>query len=358
MKRIWGLILCVLIALVYQVSLADQIAITEEGRKVLLKDDGTWEYVKEKSNGNEAGTSGNEEKTDVTTGNEGSPIGEKDLFAYRPIDSWTGEDFVFLPTGKAYKLLKAGEDYDLRDIDTWYTILPYKQYVGRIAKAIAVERKELPSGYDWIVEFEMKDNKEKLVIKAQGQTINSISPISDIDNARKKWINKTILVKNRYPGANPFGIELRAHNKNPYEPVTFHAMRYTPLTVIDVVAGSSNDRPVRFILKTAKGKEGHLDVDMSGTNATKIGAYRFEEFFFIENLREKYDWPDSIWDSIQLGKVSIGMSNEQILLSWGEPIKKNITISENNKHEQWIYEADQYLYFVNGLLTGLQYSKQ
>lgn len=47
MKKIWGLIFCVLIAFVYQVSLADQIAITEDGRKVLLKDDGTWEYLQE-----------------------------------------------------------------------------------------------------------------------------------------------------------------------------------------------------------------------------------------------------------------------------------------------------------------------
>lgn len=54
MKRIWGLILCVLIAFVYQVSLADQMATTEDGRKVLLRDDGTWEYVKEASEAKEA----------------------------------------------------------------------------------------------------------------------------------------------------------------------------------------------------------------------------------------------------------------------------------------------------------------
>ncbi len=55
--------------------------------------------------------------------------------------------------------------------------------------------------------------------------------------------------------------------------------------------------------------------------------------------------------------VSIGMTEERVLQSsWGKPDSVNRTITANVVHEQWVYESRVrgYLYFDNGILTGIQ----
>jgi hypothetical protein len=56
------------------------------------------------------------------------------------------------------------------------------------------------------------------------------------------------------------------------------------------------------------------------------------------------------------------MSKDQVVMSWGTPLKINRTESENGAHEQWVYErrhrddpVDGLLYFDNaGKLTAIQ----
>jgi hypothetical protein len=56
------------------------------------------------------------------------------------------------------------------------------------------------------------------------------------------------------------------------------------------------------------------------------------------------------------GGVTIGMTKEQVYAScWGKPYKVNTTVVANGRHEQWIYDGG-YLYFLDGVLTGIQTS--
>lgn len=49
---------------------------------------------------------------------------------------------------------------------------------------------------------------------------------------------------------------------------------------------------------------------------------------------------------------------EALNSSWGEPTKKNITItSSGTVHEQWVYGNGKYVYVENGVVTGKQYSE-
>lgn len=53
--------------------------------------------------------------------------------------------------------------------------------------------------------------------------------------------------------------------------------------------------------------------------------------------------------------VSIGMTQERVLeSSWGRPQHVNRTTTVNGIHEQWVYGSRNYLYFDNGILTGIQ----
>lgn len=58
-------------------------------------------------------------------------------------------------------------------------------------------------------------------------------------------------------------------------------------------------------------------------------------------------------------RVFIGMTDQEIVRSWGKPDKINRSISARNVNEQWIYSRDdigrsQYLYVENGVLRSIQ----
>ena len=60
------------------------------------------------------------------------------------------------------------------------------------------------------------------------------------------------------------------------------------------------------------------------------------------------------WKAIKDGRVKIGMTAQEVRLSWGNP--KDINVSEGiwGVHEQWVYE-DEYVYFENGKVSAIQY---
>lgn len=54
------------------------------------------------------------------------------------------------------------------------------------------------------------------------------------------------------------------------------------------------------------------------------------------------------------GKISIGMTKEEVLERWGEPLDINKTTTQYGASEQWVYPNNQYLYFEDGVLTSIQ----
>lgn len=66
------------------------------------------------------------------------------------------------------------------------------------------------------------------------------------------------------------------------------------------------------------------------------------------------DWSTSVIEAIKNKRVFIGMNREQVVLSWGEPTNKNLTVTGKGTKEQWVYGIGDYLYFRNGVLEALQ----
>jgi uncharacterized Zn finger protein (UPF0148 family) len=89
-----------------------------------------------------------------------------------------------------------------------------------------------------------------------------------------------------------------------------------------------------------------------------------------KSLREQ---PKEIREEIFKGKINIGWTKEQVILSlivreklnadravfftfYGKPISINRTITKYGISEQWVfgYRSHQYLYFENDILTAIQ----
>ncbi|WP_405169391.1 hypothetical protein [Paenibacillus sp. FSL H3-0286] len=75
--------------------------------------------------------------------------------------------------------------------------------------------------------------------------------------------------------------------------------------------------------------------------------------FYSQNPKSIHpDWSQAVWDIIAGHRVALGMNEEQVLMSWGNPNDINSYHSSNKTMEQWVYEHN-YLYFYDGKLNSL-----
>lgn len=97
-------------------------------------------------------------------------------------------------------------------------------------------------------------------------------------------------------------------------------------------------------------EERRLQADQERAQKKKLQATRRREAQREEQLRQY------VAQRMARGGVRIGMTEQQALSSsWGEPDKRNHTLTGKGDSEQWVYADGQYfLYFTNGSLTGIQ----
>lgn len=97
-----------------------------------------------------------------------------------------------------------------------------------------------------------------------------------------------------------------------------------------------------------------VDTDYEGINHIEIQAdpKEFAKNLYTKNIGQK--WSKKIVAEIKNKKVSMGMTEKQVLASWGRPSDINRTAGAWGVHEQWVYSGS-YLYFENGRLTSWQY---
>lgn len=134
-------------------------------------------------------------------------------------------------------------------------------------------------------------------------------------------------------------------------------MKFSPVTITDVLASTEDDKPVRIVVKNGGGEEGYFDIAASPTNRTAIGEVgdaALEGCLDFANPKLSHKWSPKVWEAIQHARVFAGMSEDMARMSWGKPISVNRTIAAGRVHEQWVYESNSYLYFDDGVLSAIQ----
>ena len=200
----------------------------------------------------------------------------------------------------------------------------------------------------------MDDTGERLVCEPDvGGRVRGITPIAVLDFARAKYLGKTMWtvsgVFSTYDEANDATGDIVVR-------------RYSPVTIREIVVsnGSTNDAaPVRFVLESEDGKRGFVDVALSAMNADPVNVidYALDDSLLTNDPRRLYSWPDDIWSLIEAGRVRLGMTEKQVLLSLGRPQRINRTSTTSCISEQWIYGNGvdyKYVYLTNGVLTAVQ----
>lgn len=118
--------------------------------------------------------------------------------------------------------------------------------------------------------------------------------------------------------------------------------------LLGVLAAATSDLAAQAYRCQADGKVVYQQAPCTG--GTKLN---------VEPAVDPLSRAGRIASAVARGRVMVGMTQAQVLQSWGPPDKKNRSIRATGTSEQWIYNRgdigrDQYLYLEDGLLTSVQ----
>lgn len=119
--------------------------------------------------------------------------------------------------------------------------------------------------------------------------------------------------------------------------------RFSKLTVTDILPDDKGEFNVIF--KSASGKT-VKSYPMRSSEVTQLFADRSSLLTY--DPYKKHKWSASVWMQIKAGQVSLGMTKEQVQLSWGNPAAKEITSGGGKTIETWGYSNFNIVSFVNG----------
>lgn len=122
--------------------------------------------------------------------------------------------------------------------------------------------------------------------------------------------------------------------------------RFSKVTVTDIEPVDSGEFVIVF--KTASGKQ-LKSYPMGSSYVTDLFANKSN--FFNFDPYKKYKWSTSVWNQIKAGHISRGMTKEQVIMSWGEPVSKDVRGVEGKTLETWVYANFDIVSFIDGKLA-------
>lgn len=266
------------------------------------------------------------------------------------VEKWVGHDFIFLalPADKqeaGYEIfLQEEADKGFQQIQS--VRLPYAEHFG---KEVTIT-KVVPTGddlFDYTVYMTEKETGKKLIGRTLRGQLDSLSLVNDRKSARKQFVGKTIYAKVR----TLEGVHNPVRNETP---VSVTVPLGAPMTVEDVWGGLQASEPIWLVL-SVNGQKAALPIAYSWTNQPKNmwkADRPWQQYFYIENPQVLAGGSQETWQLIEIGNVKVGLTKDQVRLSWGSPLRTDQDFADVQK-SVWIY-GDFRLHFIENILVSIE----
>ena len=225
---------------------------------------------------------------------------------------------------------------DLREVEhqTFTVVDAIERYIGNeVALYIVFENERgVKYCYEYLGSRERMRASDDLNCEIRG-----LIYLRDIDVARQRLINRQVYIMTR-----------DWFQEGSDGPVRIKGRKYVPVTITKIGIGNHN-APYKIVFRTIDNYEFYVNVRLSETNNyDRLVSKNFYEVFSFTDVRKDFSISAKVWEKIESGEVTEGMTREECRLSWGEP--RNVMTS--GSAERWLYEGGNELYFENGLLQS------
>ncbi|WP_342565966.1 copper amine oxidase N-terminal domain-containing protein [Paenibacillus sp. FSL R7-0345] len=122
--------------------------------------------------------------------------------------------------------------------------------------------------------------------------------------------------------------------------------RFQKVTVVDVLPDYNGNFALAF-----KFPSGQILNTYETSGEAWIRILADKEEFFTADPYKTYKWSSAVWADIKEGYVSIGMTKQQVELSWGIPDSKSAAVGSGIRVETWQYDDFNYVTFTNGVVS-------
>jgi len=265
---------------------------------------------------------------------------------------WPGKKFVLLEKNRMFQEygyeLYASPLFDKEKkasdtaIETKQRRLRYRPFAGRTIMADGARK--LASG-EYVVTF-TTDTLERTVFgRTRGGAIEGIAWAGELLAAKAAWEGKSIHA--RRASISVFDSVSSAYTTigvSVLEPLRVAAVRWgvQPLP----------PQPVWLLVKSKDGSEGIIPVHMSWINVLRekrTPGNPWDAEILDKNPKKAFHWDEYAWDAIERHSIFVGMTAEQVRMSWGEP--KSVRLDARSGTAFWQYEGNS-LSFKNDTLTA------
>lgn len=261
------------------------------------------------------------------------------------VEQWIGKDFIILAKQEMFKtfgyelFLSKEMENDTKPIDTTLELKKHRLRWDRCSgHTLTCKSVENVQG-EWIVEFVDLILHKEIWAKTYKKAIKDIAIKSDLEEAKKRWLGKAVFSKRGTISTND--------GKNGYGSMKVRIQ--DSLHIVDICWGVTPlpVKPLWLIIETKENLKGFIPIRISWTNLLSDQLQEdapWDEDIFENDPSIQFKWDATIWEIINNHRVVNEMNPEQVLTSWGKPLKRFKKELNGTMVECWKYQS-QTLYF-------------
>ena len=272
-----------------------------------------------------------------------------------PIEQWIGRKFVYLRMPKLFRRfgyelyssakLKKETAPQKAELETKDHRLIYERFVGKTLTVQSVAKVDS----EYLVTFTDDSTGMPVFGRTHVGALQGIAFYDDMAAAAKQWMGSQIYSRKRF---------VSTFDSVRSTVGSFKGEIQTPLKVTGIEWGLSPmpPQPLWLMVEAPDGSRGFIGTFFSWTNVMtdlRRPYAPYTEDLFTENPQETWNWPAEIWSQINTHNVVEGMTRNQVLMAWNNPMKQDSVVEGTGKQERWAFQG-QFLHFDKGLLVRIE----